>query len=265
MTIRARIAVTAAVALAALVVAPARAAAQTEAGSAKAGLAGWSVVGAETVHGRQVLDVQSGWPSTTFGYTMGLSPTTDVSFRLGLLYGYEGTTNSQFGLSFYAPLRFQLLQTHDFKLLFHVDPGLKLYTTSSAQFGFQFPVGLVMGFPDPAEPRDRRRPRLQHDVARHRKLRAPIHLRSRGGALRGVPPHARSRRWPQHPLRGWHRRVLDLPGKSGRDEHLVRLHDAALRGIPVALAGQLPRPAPCRAPPRPSADPTFLDNGGGFR
>jgi hypothetical protein len=32
-------------------------------------------------------------------------------------------------------------------VLFHVDPGIKLYTTSSAQFGFQFPVGVVMGFP----------------------------------------------------------------------------------------------------------------------
>jgi hypothetical protein len=96
---------------------------------------------------RPVLDVQTGWPSTTFGYTMGLSPTSDVSLRLGLLYGYEGTTSSQFGLSFYAPLRFQLLQNRDFRLLFHVDPGLKLYTMSSAQLGFQFPVGVVMGFP----------------------------------------------------------------------------------------------------------------------
>lgn len=145
MTIRARIAA-AAVAVCALVVAPVGAIAQTDP-AAKPGLSGWSVVGAETVHGRPVLDVQSGWPSTTFGYTFGMSPTTDVGIRLGLLYGYEGTTNSQFGLSFYAPFRFQLLQTSDFKLLFHVDPGLKLYTTSSAQFGFQFPVGVVMGFP----------------------------------------------------------------------------------------------------------------------
>jgi hypothetical protein len=112
------------------------------------GLAGWSVVGTETVSpGRPVIDFQAGWPSTTFGYTMGLSPTSDVSFRLGLLYGFEGSTTSQFGLSLYAPLRFQLLKGRDFKLLFHVDPGLKLYTTSNAMFGLQFPVGVVMGFP----------------------------------------------------------------------------------------------------------------------
>jgi hypothetical protein len=125
---------------------PAPSLAQSEA-VAKPGLTGWSVVGAETVHGRPVLDVQTGWPSTTFGYTFGMSPSADVSLRLGLLYGYEGTTSSQFGLSFYAPMRFELVQTKDFKLLFHVDPGLKLYTTTNAQFGFQFPVGVVMGFP----------------------------------------------------------------------------------------------------------------------
>jgi len=139
--------VLAAAILAAGALSPAEAQAQSDA-PAHAGLSGWSTVGSETVSpGRPVLDVQAGWPSTTFGYTFGLSPTTDVSLRLGLLYGFEGTTGSQFGLSFYAPLRFQLLQSRDFKLLLHVDPGLKLYTTSSAQFGFQFPVGVVMGFP----------------------------------------------------------------------------------------------------------------------
>jgi hypothetical protein len=128
---------------------PATAQAQSQADApAHAGLSGWSTVGSETVSpGRPVVDVQAGWPSTSFGYTFGLSPTTDVSLRLGLLYGFEGTTESQFGLAFYAPLRFQLLQGRDFKLLLHVDPGLKLYTTSSAMFGFQFPVGVVMGFP----------------------------------------------------------------------------------------------------------------------
>jgi hypothetical protein len=136
---------TAVFALAAL--SPAIAQAQTD-GSGHAGLSGWSTVGSETVSpGRPVIDVQAGWPSTTFGYTFGLSPSSDVSLRLGLLYGFEGTSDSQFGLSFYAPLRFQLLQGKDFKLLLHVDPGLKLYTTSSAMFGFQFPVGVVMGFP----------------------------------------------------------------------------------------------------------------------
>ncbi len=143
MTTRSRIALAAAI-LVTAALSPVAASAQAE----HAGLTGWSVVGTETVApGRPVLDVQAGWPSTTFGYTFGLTPKSDVSLRLGLLYGFEGSTDSQFGLSFYAPFRFQLLQSKDFKLLFHVDPGLKLYTTSSAMFGFQFPVGVVMGFP----------------------------------------------------------------------------------------------------------------------
>src|SRR5512137_2391289 len=137
-------ALAAALAAAALAL-PGAALAQAEGAS---GALPWSLVGAETVApGRPVLDVQTGWPSTTFGYTLGLGPSSDVSLRLGLLYGYEGTTHSQFGLSFYAPLRFRVAHTRDFRVLFHVDPGIKLYTTSSAQFGFQFPVGVVMGIP----------------------------------------------------------------------------------------------------------------------
>jgi hypothetical protein len=138
--------VVAAVALLA-VTAPAVAVAQSDGG--RSGLTGWSVVGTETVSGRAVIDVQTGWPSTTFGYTFGMSPTSDVSLRMGMIYGDElvGAANYPFGLSFYAPMRFQLLKSKDFKLLFHVDPGLKLYTTSNANFGFQFPVGVVMGFP----------------------------------------------------------------------------------------------------------------------
>jgi hypothetical protein len=117
-------------------------------GEGPGGSLAWSIAGAETLApGSRALDVQTGWPSTTFGYTFGLSHTSDVSLRLGLLYGYEGTSHGQFGLSFYAPLRFRVAQTRDFRVLFHVDPGIKLYTTSSAQFGFQFPVGVVMGFP----------------------------------------------------------------------------------------------------------------------
>jgi hypothetical protein len=113
----------------------------------QAGLGGWSLVGAETISGRPVVDIQAGWPSTTFGYTFGFSQTSDLGLRVGMLYGYEGTTDSQFGMAFYAPLRFQLSRGPRFKLLFHVDPGLKFYTFNPMQFGFMFPVGLVLGFP----------------------------------------------------------------------------------------------------------------------
>ena len=159
------------------------------------------------------------------------------------------------------------LQSRDFKLLFHVDPGLKLYTTSSAQFGFQFPVGLVMGFPV--------QPNLEIGVGLDFNMtllvsgnsRPAVHLRAGGRAVRRVPPHARPRRWPQHPLRRRHRRLLVLRGNPRRDEHRVRLHDTALPGVPLALAGDPPRPAPTpeRTAPGPPPIRPFLDKGGGFR
>jgi hypothetical protein len=107
----------------------------------------YSIIGAETVKGKPVIDVQAGWPSTNFGYTLPLSPTSDLSLRFGLLYGFEGTTTSQFGLAFYAPLRFELGHGESMRTLLHVDPGLLFYTTQPGIFGFQFPVGLVFGFP----------------------------------------------------------------------------------------------------------------------
>jgi len=111
------------------------------------GLGSWSVVGAEVDSAKPVIDVQAGWPSTTFGYTFALSRTSDIGIRLGLLYGYEGTTATQFGLSLYFPLRFELPGNRDVHWLFHVDPGLKIYTEETAAFGFQFPIGIVVGFP----------------------------------------------------------------------------------------------------------------------
>jgi hypothetical protein len=105
----------------------------------------YSIIGAETVKGKPVVDIQAGWPSTNFGYTFGLSPTSDLSLRFGLLYGFEGTTTSQFGLAFYAPLRFEMGRGETIRTLLHVDPGLRFYTTEPGIFGFQFPVGLVFG------------------------------------------------------------------------------------------------------------------------
>jgi len=133
-----------------LVLAPVPAAAQARAPAAAQAPApdgNYSIIGAETVHGKPVADVQAGWPSTTFGYTFSLSPTSDLSLRFGLLYGFEGTTTSQFGLSFYAPLRFELGRGESIRTLLHVDPGVRFYTTQPSIFGFQFPVGLVFALP----------------------------------------------------------------------------------------------------------------------
>lgn len=125
------------------------------------GLGNWSVVGSEINTGKPFQDVQAGWPNVNFGYTFNLARASDMGLRFGLLYGVEGTTYTQFGLGLWAPIRFQLIQGEKFNLLFHVDPGVRLYfagstcvagtsfcyDTSNTLFAFTFPVGLVGGFP----------------------------------------------------------------------------------------------------------------------
>ena len=125
------------------------------------GLGDWSVVGAEINTGKPFQDVQAGWPNVNFGYTFNLSKTSDIGLRFGLLYGVEGTTSTQFGLGLWAPIRFQLTHSEKFNLIFHVDPGVRIYfsgstcvagtsfcyDTSKTLFAFTFPVGVVGGFP----------------------------------------------------------------------------------------------------------------------
>ncbi|HVP68288.1 MAG TPA: hypothetical protein VMT17_13625 [Anaeromyxobacteraceae bacterium] len=139
-------------------------AAQAQSGAK--GLGDWSVVGAEIDTGKPFEDVRFGWPDVDFGYTFNVSRSMDMGIRFGLLYGVEGTTYTSFGIDLYTPLRFALAETSDLKILFHVDPGLKLYTSGyghsstcyagnqpyactvtggPAQFGFMFPVGIVAG------------------------------------------------------------------------------------------------------------------------
>ena len=125
------------------------------------GLGNWSVVGSEINTGKPFEDVQAGWPNVNFGYTFNLAKASDMGIRFGLLYGVEGTTYTQFGLGLWAPLRFQFIKGDTFNLLFHVDPGVRLYfagstcvagtsfcyDTSKTLFAFTFPVGVVGGFP----------------------------------------------------------------------------------------------------------------------
>jgi hypothetical protein len=107
----------------------------------------YSIIGAETVHGRPVADVQAGWPGISFGYTFPIAPTSDLGLRFALLYSFEGTTTSQFGMAVYVPLRFELGRGDPIRSLLHVDPGGVLYTTQPAKWGFKFPVGIVFALP----------------------------------------------------------------------------------------------------------------------
>jgi len=108
----------------------------------------YSLLGGETVPtGMNVVSGEFGWPSVSFGLTHGYRRDTDIGARFDLLFGVEGVSNnSQFGIGFRAPLRMVALRNDRISVLLHFDPGIKLFTTSPALFGFSFPVGTVIGY-----------------------------------------------------------------------------------------------------------------------
>jgi hypothetical protein len=126
--------------------------AATAASAQRYGAAGtaarYSLLGAETVPtGQDVVSAEVGWPSVSFGLTHGYTPRSDIGIKFDLLYGYEFTTTSQFGIGVRVPLRYQAYRRDRIGVLLHVDPGIKLYTTDpSSQFGIQFPVGATIGY-----------------------------------------------------------------------------------------------------------------------
>jgi hypothetical protein len=108
----------------------------------------YSLLGGTTVpNGVDVVSGEFGWPSASFGFTHGMSPTTDVGARFDLLFGLENTSISQFGIGFRVPLRATALRRDRMSVLLHIDPGVKVYTTSpDAAFGFQWPIGVTLGY-----------------------------------------------------------------------------------------------------------------------
>jgi len=108
----------------------------------------YSLLGGETVGtGVDVVSGEFGWPGISFGFTHGLNRDQDVGLRFDLLFGIEEiSTATQFGLGVRVPYRVTLLRRDRVSVLAHVDPGIKLYTTSPAAFGLQFPVGVTFGY-----------------------------------------------------------------------------------------------------------------------
>ena len=107
----------------------------------------YSLLGGTTVPtGTDVVSGEFGWPSATVGFTHGTSPTSDVGFKFDLLFGFENTSNSQFGIGFRVPFRFMIHRRDRLSVLAHVDPGIKIYTFNPAFFGFQWPIGLTVGY-----------------------------------------------------------------------------------------------------------------------
>jgi hypothetical protein len=97
--------------------------------------------------GHDVFGVELGWPSVTLGYTHGLSDYTDAGFKFDLLYGFETTTNTEFGIGFRVPLRAIVLRKDKIAVQLHFDPGLKIYPHSggNSAFGLGIPIGGTFG------------------------------------------------------------------------------------------------------------------------
>jgi len=108
----------------------------------------YSLLGGEVLSkGVNAVSGEFGWPSITFGYTHGMGQNWDIGAKLDILYGVEGVTSAtQFGLGFRVPLRMTVLRSDRVSVLVHFDPGLKVFTYSSALFGFSFPIGTVIGY-----------------------------------------------------------------------------------------------------------------------
>jgi len=128
----------------AAIAAPAPAAAT----GAPAGAPGhWSVLTGETVsHDRDAIAFEVGWPGVSFSYLHGVSDRTDVGIRFDLLYSYENTTDTAFGVGADVPLRLVVNRSDLVSIALHVDPGLRIYSRNGGtDFMTRFPVGGVIG------------------------------------------------------------------------------------------------------------------------
>ena len=128
----------------------ARAQIDTSADYSGGGSADWSATAARTVgNGNNVLQAEAGWPGINFAFLHGLDDRSDVGFRAGFVYGFEGTTNSVAGVQLQVPYRRMLTSGDSTNVTFHVDPGLTIYGNSNnggTLVGVGGPIGVVAGF-----------------------------------------------------------------------------------------------------------------------
>lgn len=116
-----------------------------------AGLPGhWSVATGETVSpGRDAVAFELGWPGVTFAYLHGLTDRADAGVKIGLLYGFEDTSDSKFGFGLSVPLRLVVNRKDKFQIGLHAEPGLRTWAgdrlTGHTDFFLAFPVGATLG------------------------------------------------------------------------------------------------------------------------
>jgi hypothetical protein len=110
----------------------------------------WSTVTGETVSpDRDALRFGLGWPGIDFTYLHGLGDRRDVGVHFELLYGWEQTGNSKFGLGFGIPYRIVVNRNERFSIEVHIEPGMRVYTgdnvTGTTDFFIRAPFGGTLG------------------------------------------------------------------------------------------------------------------------
>jgi hypothetical protein len=116
----------------------------------RASTAHWSTVTGETVSpDHDALRFGLGWPGIDFTYLHGLGDRRDVGAHFELLYGWEQTDRSKFGLGFGVPYR-MIINRHDrVTVEVHIEPGMRVYpgtnVTGATDFFLRAPFGGTLG------------------------------------------------------------------------------------------------------------------------
>jgi len=116
----------------------------------RGGAAHWSTVTAETVSpGRDALQFGLGWPGLDVTYLHGMTARWDVGFRFELLYGWEETSRSKFGLGAALPYRLIINRHERVTIEVHMIPAMRVYTgdsvTGATDFFLRAPFGGTLG------------------------------------------------------------------------------------------------------------------------
>jgi hypothetical protein len=112
-----------------------------------AGPSHWSTETGETVSpGRDALKFDLGWPGLGVTYLHGVNDRSDFGVHFELLYGYEQTSISHFGLGFGVPLRLVVNRHERITVEVHVEPGMRVYPDSNfTSFFLRTPFGGTLG------------------------------------------------------------------------------------------------------------------------
>lgn len=97
----------------------------------------WSTVTGETVTpDRDALRVGLGWPGLDLTYLHGMDDRRDIGAHFELLYGFEETSFSKFGLGFGVPYRMVINRHERVTVEVHIEPSMRVYP--GGDFGTYF-------------------------------------------------------------------------------------------------------------------------------